>query len=70
MFNEQDGEMLDYYDLTTERGKRNRKRIQKMKKKEINKNIWIKRNNDSRYNNSKRFGNGNEKTSGDVIKNC
>lgn len=29
MFNEQDGEMLDYYDLTTERGKRNRKRIQK-----------------------------------------
>ena len=28
MFNEQDGEMLDYYDLTTERGKRNRKRIQ------------------------------------------
>lgn len=37
MFNEQDGEMLDYYDLTTERGKRNRKRIQKMKKKEINK---------------------------------
>lgn len=29
MFNEQDGEMLDYYDLTTERGKRNKKRIQK-----------------------------------------
>ena len=29
MFNEQDGEMLDYYDLTTERGKRNKKRVQK-----------------------------------------
>ena len=27
MFNEQDGGMLDYYDLTTERGKRNRKKI-------------------------------------------
>ena len=27
MFNEQDGGMLDYYDLTTERGKRNKKKI-------------------------------------------
>ena len=27
MFNEQDGEMLDYYDLTTERGKKNKKRV-------------------------------------------
>jgi len=27
MFSEQDGGMLDYYDLTTERGKRNRKKI-------------------------------------------
>lgn len=29
MFNEQDGGMLDYYDLTTERGKRNKKKINK-----------------------------------------
>ncbi len=29
MFNEQDGEMLDYYDLTTERGKRNKRRVQR-----------------------------------------
>ena len=29
MFNEQDGGMLDYYDLTTARGKRNKRRIQK-----------------------------------------
>ena len=29
MFNEQDGGMLDYYDLTTERGKKNKKKIQK-----------------------------------------
>lgn len=30
MFNEQDGGMLDYYDLTTERGKKNKKKIQKI----------------------------------------
>ena len=29
MFNEQDGGMLDYYDLTTERGKRSKKKINK-----------------------------------------
>ena len=29
MFSEQDGGMLDYYDLTTERGKRNKRKIQK-----------------------------------------
>ncbi len=29
MFNEQDGGMLDYYDLTTERGKRNKRKMQK-----------------------------------------
>ena len=29
MFDEQDGGMLDYYDLTTERGKRNKKKINK-----------------------------------------
>ena len=29
MFTEQDGGMLDYYDLTTARGKRNKKKIQK-----------------------------------------
>ena len=29
MFDEQDGGMLDYYDLTTARGKRNKKKIQK-----------------------------------------
>lgn len=29
MFNEQDGGMLDYYDLTTQRGKKNKKRINK-----------------------------------------
>ncbi len=29
MFNEQDGGMLDYYDLTTQRGKKNKKRVNK-----------------------------------------
>ena len=29
MFNEQDGGMLDYYDLTTERGRRNKKKAQR-----------------------------------------
>ncbi len=29
MFNEQDGGMLDYYDLTTERGRRNRRKAQR-----------------------------------------
>ncbi|MGN1269779.1 MAG: translation initiation factor IF-2 [Clostridia bacterium] len=29
MFNEQDGGMLDYYDLTTDRGKKNKRKLQK-----------------------------------------
>ena len=36
MFEDQEGGMLDYYDLTTTRGKRNKRKIKKMKK-EINK---------------------------------
>lgn len=37
MFNEQDGGMLEYYDLTTARGKKNKKKVQKQMKKETNK---------------------------------
>ena len=37
MFDEQDGGMLDYYDLTTQRGRRGKKKQSKVKKKEQNK---------------------------------
>ena len=37
MFNEQDGGMLDYYDLTTARGKRNKKKVQREETEERNK---------------------------------
>ena len=37
MFNEQDGGMLDYYDLTTARGKRNKKKLQREEHGERNK---------------------------------
>ena len=40
MFNEQDGGMLDYYDLTTERGKRNKKKINKNDKERNKQKIF------------------------------
>lgn len=44
MFDEQDGGMLDYYDLTTERGREAKREKIKIKKREQNKNIPINRN--------------------------
>ena len=41
MFTEQDGGMLDYYDLTTARGKRNKKKIQKDEERNKLKEITI-----------------------------
>lgn len=40
MFNEQDGGMLDYYDLTTERGKRNKRKINKNDKERNKQKIF------------------------------
>ncbi|MFR3782683.1 MAG: hypothetical protein ACLTXR_02310 [Clostridia bacterium] len=45
MFDEQDGGMLDYYDLTTERGRRGKKRKKsKSRRENKTKNIPINRN--------------------------
>ena len=45
MFDEQDGGMLDYYDLTTERGRRGKKRKnQNQEERTKTKNIPINRN--------------------------
>ena len=40
MFNEQDGGMLEYYDLTTERGKKNKKKIQKNDEERVKQKIF------------------------------
>ena len=55
MFNDQEGGMLDYYDLTTERGRKGKKKHQKQTKNVINKNLQIDRNRNSREHNSKRL---------------
>lgn len=49
MFDEQDGGMLDYYDLSNDRGKRNKKKNNnKNEKEKVSKNIPINRNYNSR----------------------
>ncbi len=48
MFNDQEGGMLDYYDLTTERGRKGKKESnQKQTKNVINKNLQSDRNRNS-----------------------
>lgn len=44
MFDEQDGGMLDYYDLTTERGRRGKREKSKSRRENKTKNIPINRN--------------------------
>ena len=56
MFDEQDGGMLDYYDLTTERGRRGKKRKnQNNEERNKQKNIQIDRNRNTRKYHSKRL---------------
>ncbi len=40
MFDEQDGGMLDYYDLTTQRGKKNKKRVNKPEEERVKQKIF------------------------------
>lgn len=40
MFNEQDGGMLDYYDLTTQRGRKNKKRINRPEEERVKQKIF------------------------------
>ena len=57
MFTEQDGGMLDYYDLTTARGKRNKKKIQKDEERNKQKIFELKEITIPDNYNSKRFSN-------------
>ena len=68
MFNEQDGEMLDYYDLTTERGKRNKKRVQKEEERNKQKIFELKEITIPETITVKDLAMEMKKTSGDVIK--
>ena len=68
MFNEQDGEMLDYYDLTTERGKKNKKRVQKDEERNKQKIFELKEITIPETITVKDLAMEMKKTSGDVIK--
>ena len=68
MFNEQDGEMLDYYDLTTERGKKNKKRVQKEEERNKQKIFELKEITIPETITVKDLAMEMKKTSGDVIK--
>lgn len=68
MFNEQDGEMLDYYDLTTERGKKNKKRVQKEEERNKQKIFELKEITIPETITVKDLAMETKKTSGDVIK--
>ena len=68
MFTEQDGGMLDYYDLTTARGKRNKKKIQKDEKKNKQKIFELKEITIPENITVKDLAMELKKTSGEVIK--
>ncbi len=68
MFNEQDGGMLDYYDLTTARGKRNKRRIQKDEERTKQKIFELKEITIPEMITVKDLAAEMKKTSGEVIK--
>ena len=68
MFSEQDGGMLDYYDLTTARGKRNKRRIQKDEERTKQKIFELKEITIPEMITVKDLAAEMKKTSGEVIK--
>ncbi len=68
MFNEQDGGMLDYYDLTTERGKKNKRKPQKDEERNKQKIFELKEITIPSMITVKDLASEMKKTSGEVIK--
>ena len=68
MFNEQDGGMLDYYDLTTERGKKNKRKPQKEEERNKQKIFELKEIKIPENITVKDLATEMKKTSGEVIK--
>ena len=68
MFNEQDGEMLDYYDLTTARGKKNKRKPQKEEERNKQKIFELKEITIPATITVKDLAAEMKKTSGEVIK--
>ncbi len=68
MFNEQDGGMLDYYDLTTERGKKNKRKFQKEEERTKQKIFELKEITIPETITVKDLATEMKKTSGEVIK--
>ncbi len=68
MFNEQDGGMLDYYDLTTERGKKNKRKPQKDEERTKQKIFELKEITIPEMITVKDLAQEMKKTSGEVIK--